>query len=137
VVTTDPGNGRLCEFCVGDGRLTASIFVGTRGLRDVEVVDGGWLVACAGTDTIDFVVRGDVPDPDAGTHAAGGGEGGSGSGVDLGPQRPFLGISWEGDLGKDDGELDGPTALAIVPGLGLLVREMYNARVQVGGKSCK
>ncbi len=36
-----------------------------------------------------------------------------------------------GEYGSGDGEFDWPTALAVVPGLGLVVRECGNERLQV------
>jgi hypothetical protein len=71
--------------------------------RDVEEVEGGWLVACEGWDTVEFVCKG--------------------VGGDIG--RPSLGRT-----GSGDGEFDYPFALATVPGLGLVVRE-YDGRLQV------
>ena len=38
-----------------------------------------------------------------------------------------------GKLGSGDGEFNGPSALALVPGLGLVVREFGNGRFQVFG----
>ena len=81
---------------------------------DVEEVEGGWLVACHGSDTVEFV---------------GDGVGGDGGG------RPSLGMAGLLGLfgGSGDGEFDGPSALAVVPGLGLVVREWDNCRLQVFG----
>jgi hypothetical protein len=67
---------------------------------DVEECEGGWLVACYGSDTIEFV---------------GGDVGGGGVG------RARL-----GKYGSGDGEFNLPSALALVPGLGLVVRENGN-----------
>jgi hypothetical protein len=90
--------------------------------RDVEEVEGGWLVACAGSDTVEFVGDG-----------VGGDGGGRPSLGKAGGGRPSLGKAgggWgRGDGG--DGELYFPSALVVVPGLGLVVREVYNSRVQV------
>jgi hypothetical protein len=52
------------------------------------------------------------------------GVGGDGGG------RPSLGKAG-GGYGKGDGEFWAPTALAVVPGLGLVVREVSNRRLQV------
>ncbi len=66
---------------------------------DVEECEGGWLVACYFSHTIEFVpVGGDVD---------GGGVG-----------RASL-----GKRGSGDGEFINPSALALVPGLGLAVRD--------------
>ncbi len=80
---------------------------------DVEEVEGGWLVACRDSHTVEFV--GDC-DGDAGD---GGG-------------RPSLGKAGGGQ-GSGDGEFWYPSALAVVPGLGLVVRDCWNNRLQVFG----
>jgi hypothetical protein len=80
---------------------------------DVEEVEGGWLVACRDSHTVEFVGDGD-------------GDGGIGGG------RPSLGMAG-GGYGSGDGEFRNPTALAVVPGLGLVVREDDNGRLQVFG----
>jgi hypothetical protein len=74
---------------------------GLRGLFDVEEVEGGWLVAYHWSNTVEFV---------------GDGVGGDGGG------RPSLGKAG-GGRGSGDGEYWFPVALAVVPGLGLVVRE--------------
>jgi hypothetical protein len=68
---------------------------------DVEEWAGGWLVACSGSHTVEIV-------SDCG---------GDARCASLG-QEPASSDDCSGD-----GELDYPTALALVPGLGLLVRE--------------
>jgi hypothetical protein len=73
----------------------------------VEECEGGWLVACNGSDTIEFV-GGDV-------------DGGGVGGARL------------GKYGSGDGKFKDPSALALVPGLGLVVREIHNDRFQVFG----
>jgi hypothetical protein len=77
----------------------------------VEEVEGGWLVVCYYSHTVEFVGDG------------GGGDGG---------RRPSLGKAG-GGKGSGDGELAYPTALVVVPGLGLVVREFGNPRLQVFG----
>jgi hypothetical protein len=77
---------------------------GLLGPRDVEEVRGGWLVACEESHTVEFVA--------SGGHAGG--------------VRARL-----GKAGFGPGEFAGPTALAMVPGLGLVVREFGNRRLQV------
>ena len=71
---------------------------------DVEECEGGWLVACTNSYTVDYV-----------SDSASGDGGGVG--------RPRL-----GNRGAGDGEFDCPSALALVPGLGpgLAVRETGN-----------
>ncbi len=64
-------------------------------------------MACAGSHTVEFVCD-----------------------VGYGGGRPSLGKAG-GGAGSEDGELHGPTALAVVPGLGLVVREWDNRRLQV------
>ena len=64
-------------------------------------------VPCWGSNTIEFV----------------GGDVGSG---DVGRARL-------GKRGSGDGEFDCPSALALVPGLGLVVRERNNCRLQLFG----
>jgi hypothetical protein len=76
------------------------VATGLGGPWDVEECEGGWLVACYDSDTIEFV-GGDVD---------GGGVG-----------RARLGKFWD------------PSALALVPGLGLVVRERNYGRFQVFG----
>jgi hypothetical protein len=76
---------------------------------DVEEVEGGWLVACGGSHRVLLV---------------GDGDGGDGGG------RPSLGKAGGGS-GRGDGEFWGPTALAVVPFLGLVVREGGSPRLQV------
>ena len=74
--------------------------------HDVEECEGGWLVACQTSHTIEFV----------------------GGGVDGGG----VGRARLGKRGSGDGEFRFPSALALVPGLGLVVREWDNeGRFQV------
>jgi hypothetical protein len=99
-------NGRVSVFRVEDGSFARHVATGLDRPLDVEECEGGWLVACLDSDTTEFV-GGDVD---------GGGVG-----------RARL-----GRVGSGDGEFNGPTALALVPGLGLVVREIGNGgRVQV------
>jgi hypothetical protein len=72
-------------------------------LWDVEECEGGWLLACDGLEAIVFL--------DA-------------NGVD----RAMLGCT-----GKGAGQFQTPSALALVPGLGLVVREVDGCRIQVFG----
>jgi hypothetical protein len=93
---------------VEDGSFARHVATGLSWPMDVEECEGGWLVACIGSYTIEFV-SGDV--------------GGGGVG------RARLGKE-----GSRDGQFINPSALALVPGLGLVVREMGNAgRFQVFG----
>jgi hypothetical protein len=92
-------------FRVEDGSFARHVATGLSYSWDVEECEGGWLVACSGSHTIEFV-GGDVD---------GGGVG-----------RASLG-KW----GIGDGEFYCPSALALVPGLGLVVREEGCSRVQL------
>jgi hypothetical protein len=107
LAVADRGNGRVSVFRVEDGSFARHVATGLDAPYDVEECEGGWLVACFGLDTIEFV-GGDVD---------GGGVG-----------RARL-----GQRGSGDGEFIYPSALALVPGLGLVVREMGNGRFQVFG----
>ncbi len=109
ICVADRGNGRASVFRVGDGGLVKHVATGLSSPFDVEEVEGGWLVACVGSDTVEFV-----------SDVGGGGGGG----------RPSLGKAGGGS-GSGDGEFHGPTALAVVPGLGLVVRESIGGRLQV------
>ena len=98
-------NDRVSMFNVKDGSFVRRVASGLEGPSDVEECAGGWLVACFDSHTVDFV------DSVDGTHRASLGREGSGH-----------------------GEFDSPTAIAVVPGLGLVVRETENGgRVQVFG----
>jgi DNA-binding beta-propeller fold protein YncE len=106
VCVADWGNNGVSLFRVGDGGFVRYIATGLSWPSDVEEVEGGWLVVCEGSHTVEFV--GDV---------VGGDDGG----------RPFL-----GKPGTGDGEFNCPVALATVPGLGLVVREHFNGgRLQI------
>ena len=73
--------------------------------QDVEECEGGLLVACSSMGTIEFV--------------------GAGGDVDRGGRASL------GKRGNGDGEFNLPSALAMVPGLGLVARENGNGgRVQ-------
>jgi hypothetical protein len=102
VAVADWGNGRVSQFRVGDGSFVRHLATGLSGPLDVEECEGGWLAACWGSDTVEFV----------------GGDG--------------VGQVIVGKPGSGDGEIDCPTDLALVRGLGLLVREGgSDARLQV------
>jgi hypothetical protein len=105
LAVVDYGSGRVSVFRVEDGSFARHVATGLDRPFDVEECEGGWLVACYGSDTIEFV---------------GGDVGGGGVG------RARL-----GKRGSGDGEFSGPSALALVPGLGLVVREWLNNRFQV------
>ncbi len=106
-------DGRVSVFPVGDGGFVRHLATGLRGRNpyDVEAVEGGWLVACKGSHTVEFVCD-------------------SVGGDQVGGGRPSLGKAGGGH-GSGDGEFWFPVALAVVPGLGLVVRESGNNRLQV------
>jgi hypothetical protein len=93
---------------VGDGGFVKQISIGLSHPFDVEEVEGGWLVACENAHHVELVGDGDSGD--------GGGD------------RPSLG-KVGGGPGQADGEFWNPTALAVVPRLGLVVRDLD--RIQV------
>ncbi len=109
VCVADTGNGRASVFRVGDGGFVRHMATGLSSPRDVEEVDGGWLVACYYLHRVELACVGD---------------GGFGGGW------PSVGKAG-GGAGSGDGEFWYPTALAVVPALGLLVREYGNRRLQV------
>jgi hypothetical protein len=93
ICVADVGNERVSLFRVADGGLVRHIATGEDcDPVDVEEVEGGWLVACNDSRTVELV-SGDIAVMDLGD---GGG-------------RSSLGIA--------------VAALALVPGLGLVVRE--------------
>jgi hypothetical protein len=105
LAVADGGNGRVSVFRVEDGSFARHVATELACPYDVEECEGGWLVACIGSCTIEFV-GGDVD---------GGGVG-----------RASL-----GKRGSGDREFMHPSALALVPGLGLVVQEVTNGRLQV------
>ncbi len=111
VVTDDH---RVSVFRVEDGSFVRHMATGLGAPYDVEECDGGWLVACYGPYPIEFV-------PDAIEFVGGDVDGGGVGRARLGTQ------------GSGDGEFSWPSALALVPGLGLVVREWGNDRFQVFG----
>jgi hypothetical protein len=92
---------KLSMFHVKDGSFVRHLATGLHGARDVEECEGGWLVTCGQSWTIEFVSELEGAD-------------GGGASAD----RPRLDRS-----GDRDTDLMFPSALAVVPGLGLVVRE--------------
>jgi hypothetical protein len=111
ICVADCINHRASVFRVGDGGFVRHMATGLSYPVDVEEVEGGWLVACVGSHTVEFVCDG---------------VGGDGGG------RPSLDKAGGGS-GSGDGEFWAPTALAVVPGLGLVVMESRGGRLQVFG----
>jgi hypothetical protein len=91
------GNSCVSAFRVEDGSFMRHVATRLDGPNDVEECEGGWLVACHYSHTIEF-----------GSGVLGGG----------GVGRASLGKG-----GRGDGEFFAPSALALVPGLGLVVRD--------------
>ena len=104
ICVADSRNNRVGMIRVCDGECVRHVATELSYPHDVQEVEGGWVVACFGTDTVEFVS-----------------EGGDGGG------RPSLGKAG----GSGNGEFHSPIALAFVPGLGLVVREYWSARMRV------
>jgi hypothetical protein len=97
LAVADTGNHRVSMFRVEDGSFVRHVATSLGDLWDVEECEGGWLAVCGPPfHTVTFVS----------------------GGVDGGVGQARL-----GKLGGGDGEFFYPTALALVPGLGLVVRE--------------
>jgi hypothetical protein len=114
ICVADHWNDRVSVFRVGDGGFVRHIPTQRTYPADVEELEGGWLVAYVASNSVQFV--GDSDDSD------GDGRGGCG--------RHSLGKAG-GGYGVGDGEFYWPAALATVPGLGLVVRDSGNERLQV------
>jgi hypothetical protein len=98
ICVADCCNHRASVFHVADGGFVGHIASGLTNACDVEEVEGGWLVACFGSHTVEFVSDG----------PAGGGGG-----------RFHLG---KVDVhGSGDNDFLHPVVLATVPGFGLAV----------------
>jgi hypothetical protein len=102
LAVADSGNDRVSVFRVEDGSFVRHVATGLSGSPyDVEECEGGWLVACGYPSHTIEFVSGGV------------------------------GRACFGKGGRKDGEFSLPFALALVPGLGLVVRERGNdGRVQ-------
>ena len=102
LAVADCFNHRVSVFRVEDGSFARHVATGLYGPFDVEECEGGWLVACLGSHTIEFVDGGGV------------------------------GRARMGSKDCGDGVFGCPSALALVPSLGLVVRGTANGgRVQV------
>jgi hypothetical protein len=102
LVVADGGNDRVSLFRVEDGSFVRHVAVGLDRPIDVEECESGWLVVRFPVHTIEFVD----------------------GGVDGGVAR--VGRASLGKYGTGDGVFCCPLALALVPGLGLVVRELGN-----------
>ncbi len=103
LAVADGGNYRVSVFRVEDGSFARHVATELSRPLDVEECEGGWLVACWDGGTIEFV---------------------SGSVDGGGVVRARL-----GEYGSGDGEVFSPSALALVPGLGLMAREFHCVQV--------
>jgi hypothetical protein len=111
ICVADSENDRVSVFRVDNGDFVRHITTHQACPRDVEEVEGGWLITCFDTDTV-VCVR-DGPD-----------------GEDEDGAQPSLDLV-RGGFGYQDGKFFLPATLATVPGLGLVVREFFNERIQV------
>jgi hypothetical protein len=120
LAVADAGNGRVTVFRVEDGSFVRHVATGLYRPMDVEECEGGWLVACdndgPGNGTIEFV-RGGVVRARRGPRG----------GVVRARRGPRGGVEFE--EGSGDGEFSSPSALALVPGLGLVVRDLVWCQV--------
>jgi hypothetical protein len=107
ICVADWGNGRTSLFCVVDGGFKRHVAVGLRGPRDVEVVEGGWLVSCSASDTVELwgdvsvgyaVVLGDDP-PSGWARLVVGAEMRTGSSGPPSPLRLWLMWGWLCEIG--------------------------------------
>ena len=60
LAVADVDNARVSVFRVEDGSFARHVATGLSYPWDVEECEGGWLVACFGSNTIEFVVGGGV-----------------------------------------------------------------------------
>ena len=103
LVVADSHNRRVCQFRVDNGSFVRSVATGLDRPSDVEECEGGWLVC--GANYVYFV--GDKV------------------------SERTVDAALLGSEGRGDGEFYGPSSLALVPGLGVVVREWTYGRVQV------
>ena len=110
LVVADNFNDRVCAFRVEDGSFVGHVATGLKDPMDVEECQGGWLVACERWHSVEFVGSGR------------GGVGPVGAGADAHHRVPCqTALGTRGRRGSEDGELNCPIALAMVPDLGLVV----------------
>ncbi len=98
--------GRVSLFRVEDGAFVRQLATDLARPCDVEEYQGGWAVTCEDTDSVEFLVS-------------------DGGAISNQGHRHTL-----GGYGRRDGQFDSPSALAIVPGLGLFVRDVIAERLQ-------
>jgi hypothetical protein len=123
LVVADFKNNRVSMFNVEDGSFVRHVATGLASPRDVEECAGGWLVACIGSDTVEWV-RDGVRDVVTGGGVESTGDGSACGCADVSfDGGDFVGRARLGGGGSEGAVLDLPAALALVPGLGLVVRE--------------
>lgn len=106
VVVADMGNMRVSKFRVRDGSLDKHVATGLLEPHDVEECQGGWIVACRGSNTLEFV--------------------GDADSAHTGPALPRASL---GRWPSSPIQFSRPSSLALVPGLGLVVRELGSVKV--------
>jgi hypothetical protein len=103
LAVTSAGNSRAYIISTEDGAIRKLLASGLSGPSDVEECEGGWIVTCWSSETVEFV-------------------GNRGSNL----------VSARAKLPVAPGEnLSMPASLVVVPGLGLLVRNMCRGAVRV------
>lgn len=105
VVVADSGNHRICRFHASSGAFDCVIGSRAQGLErptDVEITAAGYYIANGGKNNLVLLSL----DPD---------------------ERPRV----IGKAGKAHGDFQRPSALAMVPEVGLIVRDSGNTRIQV------
>jgi hypothetical protein len=117
LAVADSWNDRVSVFSTSaDESRVWFVATGVSSPSDVEECEGGWLVACTASNTVEYVRRGIGETRD----------GGESDDRDVILGRP----------GRGDGEFLSPSALALAHGLGLIVREYFNeGRLQFFGTS--
>jgi hypothetical protein len=120
LLVADTGNNRVSQFRVGDGGFVRHVHTGLSGPNDVEVCQEGLLVACINSHTVSLI-HGAV-------RSGGDDSGGSSSASTLGEARQVVSL---GSSGSEDGQFLHPVGLVVLPGLGLVIREHSNERLQV------
>jgi hypothetical protein len=126
LVVADFGNNRVSMFNVEDGSFVRLVATGLASPRDVEECAGGWLVACIGSDSVEWV-RDGVRDVVMGGGVESTGDGSAGGCANVNVDGgDTVGRARLGGRDSEGPVLDLPAALALVPGLGLVVREFGN-----------
>jgi hypothetical protein len=102
VCVTASSTNNICFLRARDGKFDGHLAHGLQVPRDVELVQGGWAVACVNSHSVEFIMNG----------------------PGFEPERTSLSLGRPGGLaGRKDGEFEKPSALAAIPGFGLVVFE--------------